>query len=179
MTKRRAQLIILCEDKQQAVFARKFFMSHGFSRRQLEFNIAPEGKGSAEQYVRERYAREVSTYRRKSTYLSRMLVVIIDADTYTVKQRLTQLDTALKNASQQRKANEKIAIFVPKKNIETWIHYLMGKTVDEKTNYPKLSRKRDCKPYVEKLVKNICPVGLPENAPPSLYSTCDELERIL
>ena len=180
MARRRVRLVILCEDRQQEVFARKFFLSRGFHHREIDPKTAPRGKGSAEQFVREQYALEVRTWRKKSTYLSILLAVVIDADTYTVQQRLTQFDDTLKNSSQQpRQPDEKIAIFVPKRNIETWIHYLMGEAVDEESVYPKLGHESDCKPYVEKLVEDICPTGLPDDAPPSLHIACDELKRIL
>lgn len=181
MARPRVRLVVLCEDKQQQVFARHFFKKRGFSHRDLDIKQAPKGTGSAEQYVREEYIKEVRTFRSKSSYLSSIrLAVIIDADTLTVQQRITQLDIALESASQQkRQPNEKIAIFVPKRNIETWIHYLTGTTIDEETVYPKLHRESDCKPHVENLVTNICPAGLPDHAPPSLHTACEELERIL
>ena len=124
--------------------------------------------------MREQYPQEVRTYRSKSTYLSTLLAVVIDADTHTVEQRLAQLDTAL-----TRQDDEKIAIFVPKRNIETWTHYLMGEAVDEETAYSKLAREGQCKPHIKRLVEEICPSGLPEDAPPSLHAACDELQRIL
>lgn len=179
-TKRGSKLIILCEDLQQAVFARHFFLLRGFHRREIKIKRNPNGKGSGEQFVRTSYAREVRDYRRKSTYQSIVLVIIIDADKHTVKERLNQLDSALEeNGQLKRQANEKIAIFVPKRNIETWIHYLMAESVDEEKAYRKLSRERECKPYIDQLVKTICPVGLPEDAPPSLHAACEELQRIL
>ena len=56
----------------------------------------------------------------------------------------------------------------------------MGKSVDETTAYSKFSdHERKCKSYVDKLVKTICPVGLPKDAPPSLHAACEELPRIL
>jgi hypothetical protein len=55
------------------------------------------------------------------------LVVIIDADKSTLQERLDWLALTLNEDSQEnRQANEAIAIFVPKRNIETWIHYLQG-----------------------------------------------------
>jgi len=175
------RLVILCEDLQQEVFARQFFMSRGFLRHELDFKRSIRGKGSGEQYVRTRYVQEVKKFRQKSTYIrSIRLVVIIDADKHTVKERLNQLDSALEeNGQPKRQPNEKMAIFVPKRNIETWIHYLMGESVDEERAYRKLSREGECKPYVDQLVKKICPTGLPEDAPPSLHAACEELQRIL
>jgi hypothetical protein len=107
-------------------------------------------------------------------------VAVIDADTDTVTQRLTELDLALADDGQQnRQPQEKIAVFIPKRNIETWIHYLMGEVVDEQTNYRKLPKESDCRPYVENLARNICLTGLSSDAPPSLQTACDELQRIL
>lgn len=176
------RLIILCEDLQQEVFARQFFMSRGFRRHELDFKRSLSGKGSGEQYVRKRYVKEVISYRRKSTYIKSIaLVAIIDADTYSVQQRLKQLDSALEdNGQAKRQSHEKIAIFVPKRNIETWIHYLMGKDVNEDSAYSKFSAHESrCKPLVKKLAEEICPVGLPQDAPSSLQTACKELARIL
>ncbi|WP_260446280.1 MULTISPECIES: hypothetical protein [unclassified Nostoc] len=106
-------------------------------------------------------------------------MVLIDADKKTVEERLKKLDDALIEDLQQiRQAKEAIAIFIPKRNIETWIHYLQGETVDEETEYSKFNNESVCKPYVENLV-NQCYHGLDENAPPSLQAACEELQRIL
>lgn len=181
MSRQGMWLVILCEDLQQEVFARQFFIRRGFNRRRIQIIRNSNARGSAEQFVRTYYAREVRAYRSKSTYQSRALLVMIDADAYTVEQRLKQLDSALEaNGQAKRQPNEKIAIFVPKRNIETWIHYLMGKSVDEVSAYSKFSgHERKCKSYVDQLVKKICPVGLPKDAPPSLHAACEELQRIL
>ncbi|MEH1994649.1 hypothetical protein [Nostoc sp.] len=178
MSQRRVQIVILCEDKQQEVFARHFLKKRGFILdRNLRIEICPKGAG--EQFVRKRYPTEVKAYRSKN-YLSGMLVVLIDADKKTVEERLKQLDDALIEDLQQiRLPKEAIAIFIPKRNIETWIHYLQGETVDEETEYSKfLNNESVCKPDVENLV-NQCYQGLDENTPPSLQAACGELQRIL
>ncbi|MCC5652418.1 hypothetical protein LC609_21845 [Nostoc sp. XA013] len=130
------------------------------------------------------YAAEVKEYRRKN-YRSGMLVVLIDADTATVKAILKELDNALiENSQELRKPDEKIAIFVPKRNIETWIHYLRtGEVVEEeaeKSKYPKFPKNEAiCKPGVEQLANQCSQGSLDENAPPSLQAACEELQRIL
>ncbi|MEQ8386222.1 MAG: hypothetical protein RH949_28070 [Coleofasciculus sp. A1-SPW-01] len=35
-----------------------------------------------------------------------------------------------------------------KRNIETWIHFLQGETVDEETEYSKYQKEAACKPSV-------------------------------
>ncbi|MDZ8136750.1 MAG: hypothetical protein RM049_15805 [Nostoc sp. DedQUE04] len=177
MSQRRVQIVILCEDRQQEVFARHFLKKLGFILdRNVRIKICPKGAG--EQFVRAHYTPEVKAYRSKN-YRVGMLVVLIDADKKTVEERLKQLDDALIEDLQQiRQSKEAIAIFIPKRNIETWIHYLQGETVDEEIEYSKLNKESACKPYVENLVNQYYQ-GLDENAPPSLQAACEELQRIL
>lgn len=179
MSQLRVQIVVLCEDRQQEVFARYLLNELGFSTRNIRPLVCPKGNQSGEQFVRERYPVEVKAYRSKASYLSIGLVIVIDADTRTVQERLNQLDYALSADSQQiRQLDEAIAVFVPKRNIETWIHYLQGETVDEETEYSKLPRESACKPYVENLVNQFYR-GQDENAPLSLQAAYRELQRIL
>lgn len=174
MSKRQAQLVILCEDRQQEVFARHFFIRYGFHRRKIRSNVCPKGRGAGEQYVRETYRPEVIAYRAKN-YLNICLAVVIDADKKTVDERFQQLEGTI---NPTRQPDERIAIFIPKRNIETWIHYLQGQTVDEEQRYPKLEREGDCKPYADDLVDR-CRQKQLEDAPLSLLAARSELQRIL
>jgi hypothetical protein len=104
---------------------------------------------------------------------------MIDADTRTVRQHLTELENQLTASGQSRRqSDERIGIFVPKRNIETWIHYLKGEAVNEEDEYPYLDNESDCAPYVKRLAENRSQ-PLPEDAPPSLKAACDELNRII
>jgi len=59
MGKRKIQVIILCEDRQQEVFARHFLIKKsGFGPREIRVLPLPNGKQSGEQYVRETYIGE-------------------------------------------------------------------------------------------------------------------------
>ena len=180
--RRRIAFTVLCEDKQQQVFARHFLMSFwGAKIRDIRFCALPDGKGSGEQYVRDSYLREVRTHRSKFPYLSSLRsIVMVDADRLSVEERRRQFDEALEAAGFEKRGNEeRIAIFVPKRNIETWIHYLQGKSVDENTAYSKLPNKGDCKADVARLAETLCPdAGLSEDAPPSLQAACPELARL-
>ena len=179
MSQRRVQIVILCEDRQQEVFARYFLKKRGFTGL-FRANICPEGSQSGEQYVRTRYPVEVKAYRQKRKE-RRGLVVLIDADTGTLAARLNWLASVLDEHKQEnRKPNEAIAIFVPKRNIETWIHYLQGETVNEEAVYAKFKNNEAvCKTAVEDLADRCYSQSLPENAPPSLQAACGELQRLL
>lgn len=175
------KIVILCEDRQQEIFARHFLINCGIRKQRIYAKIAPKGAGAGEQYVREKYPGEVVTYRRFCNYKNIALVVLTDADTNTVTDCLKKLDNELVKASLARcQPDEKIAVFVPKRNIETWISYLQDQTqpVDEETAYPKYAKESVCKPLVKKLAVNRNK-PLPENAPASLKTACNELPRIL
>lgn len=173
------QVVILCEDRQQEIFARCFLIKCGIHPRRIRVKIAPTGGGSGEQFVRRNYPAEVKTFRSRN-YLNISLVVFIDADPgCTVNDRLIQLENELKDASiEKRKLNEKIAIFIPKRNIETWIHYLKGIQVNEDEAYPKLDNPSSCKAEVQQLAENRNN-PLPNAAPDSLKNACPEMHRIL
>ena len=180
MSQRRVQIVILCEDRQQEVFARHFLKMRGFPGI-IRANICPSGSQSGEQYVRTQYAAEVKAYRQNRNRVSIGLVVLIDADTGTLQERLNQLAEALSEDSQpERRSDEAIAIFIPKRNIETWIHYLQGEVVNEEDSYTKFENNEAfCKPYVENLAEECRSQKLSENAPESLQVACGELQRLL
>jgi hypothetical protein len=180
MSQRRVQIVILCEDRQQEVFARHFLEKRGFTG-QFRAKICPPGSQSGEQYVRAQYPAEVKAYRLNRNRVSIALVVLIDADTGGLHERFNQLAQALSEDTQQnRQPDEAIAIFAPKRNIETWIHYLQEEPVNEEDTYSKfVKNEASCKPYVEKLADQCRSQNLLEDAPESLQAACGELQRLL
>jgi len=180
MSQRRVQIVILCEDRQQEVFARYFLKKRGFTGR-FRANICPAGSQSGEQYVRTHYPEEVKAYRQNRNRVAIGLVVLIDADTGTLTARLNWLANVLDEDKQEKRgSNEAIAIFVPKRNIETWIHYLQGETVNEEDAYAKFENNEAvCKTAVEDLADRCYSQSLPEDAPRSLQAACGELQRLL
>jgi hypothetical protein len=131
---------ILCEDRQQEVFARYFREKRGFTG-VFRANICPKGSQSGEQYVCSQYPLEVKAYRQNRNRVSIGLVVLIDADTGKLEARLNELAAMLEEDEQEnRRMDEAIAIFVPKRNIETWIHYLQGESVNEEAAYAKFEQ---------------------------------------
>lgn len=172
MSQRYSQIIILCEDRQHEVFIRHYLKKrHHLTERQIRVMICPQGRGAGEQYVRREYPKQVKVLRQKH-HLSKALVTMIDADTLTVSERLNQL-------SPLPIETEKIVRLVPKRNIETWIHYLNNdlSSVNETDIYPKLDKESACKPGVEKWV-SFCLIGLPADCLPSLQAAHVEWYRL-
>lgn len=174
MSRRRVQLVILCEDRQHSAFARRFAEASGWDKRQIQVILSPKGRGSGEQWVREQYASEVRKL-RCAPHVARALVTVIDEDTSGAGCRDAQLAKALEEVGlPARKADEAVLHIIPARNIETWLAYLTGVEVDETKPYPKLAQERDCRPMVETL-KSMCDAGLLRNpVPPSLSQACDE-----
>lgn len=179
MPERYSGIVVLCEDLQQRVFVYRFLCRKGIQQHSIRINQCPKGKGSGEQYVRERFHVEVRGIRSRP-HLSVALIVVSDADVQPTQTRLFQLAQALKDHGQKPPAaNEAIAILTPKRNIETWIHYLLGTAVNEDQEYAKFpEEQRKCEPAVQALVRD-CPTAMKIDAPPSLLVACNELTRLL
>jgi len=172
---RNVQVILLCEDRQHEAFARRFLTRAGRRLKVQRIEINPKGRGSAEQFVRERFPKELAYYRTRKHRVEQALVVLIDADKKDLAARIAQLDAACVEAGHQpRQPDERVAIFVPARNIETWLAYLEGRTVKEDEDYPRLNRERDCQQHVEQLY-DMCQDGtLRHPSPPSLEAACAE-----
>ena len=135
MAKRHAEIIILCEDRAHANVVLHHLKKRGFNYRQLRV-VPRAGSGSGAQFVLQRYAEEVRAYRSKANHLSLALITVIDADRQEVQHIHHRLEGQLQNADiENRKPGERIALLVPKRNIETWIVYLQGTSVDEESDY--------------------------------------------
>ena len=176
---RRVQVILLCEDRQHEAFARRFLRERGWTAHQLRVEKVPHGEGSGEQYVRERYLKELVAFRR-SAVRNRALVVLIDGDNKGVAGRMRDLDAVCEaNNEPARRASERVFVFVPTWNIETWLAYLGGSAVCEgKRNYPRLAQPGRCQPHVDALVEMCNQRQLRDQPPPSLVSACEEYDRL-
>ena len=179
---RPAEIVLLCEDRQQETFVRRFLKPRYRARellRRLRVEMAPAGRGAADQYVLERFPRELAAYRQQAGKRQTRLLVMIDGDSSGVERRTQRFDAACRQKKiEPRKDSERIVVLVPTWNIETWVFWLEGHEVDEaKKDYPKLPKESDCQPGVTELV-TMCQRGkLRHSAPPSLAAACSEFNR--
>jgi len=132
----------LVEDRRQLQFIYRFLLAAGLGRHQVSIELSPSAQGSAEQWVRENFARQASKCRARNTRAATGMVVMLDADVRTVQERLDALDEALKCAAQPPidRNLDPIARLVPKRNVETWILFLSTGAVhalpiDEESDY--------------------------------------------
>ena len=175
---RGVSIILLCEDSQTDAFARRFLKRRNFRARDIKTLALPSGAQSGEQWVRERYPDELQLIReRRNAYL----IVVTDADKNSTTDRRAQLDMACDEKQVPRRGDrDPVLIIVPRRNIETWLHYLgSGTAVDETTRYPRLRRESDCATHANNLYR-MCHEAqrLDEDAPPSLRESCEEYRKL-
>jgi hypothetical protein len=175
-----SQVIVLVEDDHQEMLVYRYLKKRGLRTR---IESSPSGKGSAESWVRKSFAKEVSAYRVRQAKASTALIIVIDADTHTVQDRLDQLDQALRDAGKQPidAGTEQIARLVPKRNVETWILCLTGQEVDEETDYKNATHgwNKLIPQAAEALLQWSRPnADLPDRCIDSLHSGVRELNRL-
>lgn len=175
------RIILLCEDSQTDTFVRRFLRRRNFGSRDIHTRPLPAGRQSGEQWVRESYPDELQLIReRRNAYL----IVVTDADKNSTTDRRAQLDMACDEKQVPRRGDrDPVLSIVPRRNIETWLHYLGSGTavdeVDETTRYPRLRRESDCATHANNLYR-MCHEAqrLDEDAPPSLRESCAEYRKL-
>jgi hypothetical protein len=127
-------VIAVVEDSHHKMLIYRYLLKRGILQHQIRLERSPTGRGSAENWVRSRFVKEIGIYRAR--HGRTMLIVMIDADVGTVQHRLRQLDEALRDETiAPISVDERIMRLVPKRNVETWILCLNGHVVDEDTDY--------------------------------------------
>lgn len=176
--RRRVQYVLVCEDVQHEAFARRFLkeMNLVTDPHQLRVERSPRGRGAADRFVQEMYVTELDAGRR--IHVARTLLVLIDGDAMGPKERLRRLDDACnRQGVEPRSPAERVAVFIPTWNIETWLAYLEGQSVDEtEQDYPRLARPGDCRQHIRVLVEMCRRRELRQPAPESLSAACEEYD---
>ena len=175
MAERYTQVVILCEDYMHLNFVRRYLVGCGIESRRIRGEVSPSGRGSGAQYVIENYPVEVKALRSRP-HVRAGLLVVVDADTFPVEERFRQLERSLGQPG--RGDAERIGLLAPKRNIETWIFYLLGNTVNEEDDYKKRVSPSGVKEAVAAF-GNLCPRKAAEIAVPSLQRACKEFIAFL
>lgn len=172
MTKR-VQMVLVCEDSQHRVFARRFLRAMGWNIERLRIEAAPPGLGAGDQFVKVQYTRELKGLRQGVA-----LLTMLDGDATGLAGRRRELDNARVEAGLSVPDPNQVFVFVPTWNIETWLEYLDGSAVDEsKPDYPRLKRERECQRHVDGLASMCRTHELRDPAPSTLLAACVEYER--
>lgn len=167
----RLNITVLCEDKQHEAFIRRFLKK----RNRRVYAVQRASSGAGDRFVMDKFPSQLDAVRR----CGGILVTMIDGDNHSIERRLRQLDDVCsKSGVSPRKTTDKVVVFVPVRNIETWLAYLDGETVNETDSYPKLNRERECKRHVDALYDMCEGEKLRSPAPPSLKTACQEFRLL-
>jgi len=167
------------EDTQTECFIRRFLVKQGWDRRMIRTETLPAGKGSGLGWVRDKVVKEIKAYRSRSTRAATCLIIASDADDKTVEERIQTFKKACADANEPfRKAGERIIFVIPRRNIETWLAYLRGETVNEVDVYTKYDNESDYRSQVAKLDDLCRRQKLEPPPPPSLVAACSEFIQI-
>lgn len=154
-SRRVCQALVLCEDQEHATLAVRYLRERfKLSHHAIHVTRAPPAGGSAEQFVRNNFSKFLQTYRRRANHHALCLLVLLDADTSTVELRVRSLVDI-----EPRLDSDRIAIFVPKRNVETWAFEYAEGSADEDRDYGPQGRAR-LRTAAEKLARNES-TGLP------------------
>ncbi|MBU0719636.1 MAG: hypothetical protein KJ749_15435 [Planctomycetes bacterium] len=177
MPNKPAEIIVRCEDLQQHVFIYRCLVKNGIHPRTIQIRHNPGG--DAKRFVLDQYPVQVKALRR-TPHVSKAVISMMDADDCTVEERKREHDNALNESGQDHRVKaDKIAILVPRRNIETWVHHLLGKMVNEHDAYPRFRyEERKCAPAAQEFARR-CPNDMREADLPSLHDGCAELQRIM
>lgn len=181
MANQPSQVIVLCEDIQQRVFIYRYLTGVGHSRYVIRVRPLPDGRGAGEAYVKSLFVQEVKVCRQRNSHTATWLVVIIDADLQTCNARRQELMERLtEDCVAPLSSSDPVVIFLPKRNIETWIRALSSEAVDEVTAYQKFQGgERRCWAAVDFLVDRVRNGAGPiETWPPSLRDSYESFVRL-
>ncbi|MEC4985411.1 MAG: hypothetical protein SAJ37_13135 [Oscillatoria sp. PMC 1068.18] len=187
------EVTILCEDIDHERFIREYLICRGWDDRKIRDFGNPKGKivKNNNALIVKYYPELIKSY-RSHNYRNIAVVVMIDADEDSLYDKMRSLHIALDetagNLNQDtRFPNEKIAIFVPARNIETWFYYInsdrsnqeCNETTDYKDKAMSLKQRIElAKKSARILANEICPDGVDQIDLPSLRYACRELERL-
>ncbi|MEG3969660.1 hypothetical protein QUA00_18865 [Microcoleus sp. T2B6] len=187
------EVTILCEDIDQERFIRQYLICCGLDDRKIKDFGNPKGKTikNNNALILKHYPELIKSYRSRK-YRNIAVVVMIDADEDSLDDRMRSLNIALDETAgnlnkDPRLPNEKVAIFVPARNIETWFYYINnnmeGQECNENTDYKdkKMSAEERielAKRAAKKLAREICHQGVDRITLPSLRYACRELQRL-
>lgn len=173
---------LIVEDTQHRSVFQQLLPLVEVNSRVIHVSAAPKGRGSGRQWVIDKAAQLIPEVRNRCAKTNTAAVVVIDGDgepTHTVLKRLNE---ALRDAGHDGISDEdNVFVFVPARNIETWIRFAAGDPVDEIEAYPKHSQ--DESEASKILAEKLTPVlrqgaALGNGAPASLVDAVGKLRKL-
>lgn len=174
------RVTILVEDQMLARFVRSVLEQIGYCSREIYEYPYPKAENT-KAWVARKYPDLVKAHRSKAAYQQVALLIGTDADNQSVQKRSNDLQNALSEKGYApRQVRERIALWIPKWHVETWIRFLSGEQVVESQRYKRETKYSDFnavgKAFVEKYREFRMNPNL--DALPSLITAFQETKRI-
>ena len=131
------KIVLICEGWEDSSFMRGFLNAAGVDSRNVTQETNPGGSGH--DFVKRKFVVEVENMSRHKE--GRGVLALIDEDG-TGDTRKSEIDAELAGRNlHQTSPTDGICLLIPKRNIETWTHWLKANrlnqqiVIDETTNY--------------------------------------------
>ena len=139
MTDRVSMTIVLCEDEAHERLARAYLKRCNYRTAPpyLKTIVASRMQhGGNCHWVLNEFPRQLHACRqRQRARASTLLIVMLDADGFSVVDRRQQLMAKVESDGLGHyRADEPAALLIPKRHVETWIRSLCGEAVSEEEN---------------------------------------------
>jgi hypothetical protein len=184
-------VMVIVEDQRQRQFLYRFLVSSGIHPSRIAIEQCLPGRGSAKQWVSNRFARSVEACRLRNSKAATSLFVMMDADHLSVSQCMEDLDAALAAAKQPKldPTVDQIARLFPKWSVETWVIYLssggeINPPISEDRSLKDSKLPEQWNEIIPLAAENLCDwtrskAQRPKNLPDSLQRGLDEIPRAL
>ena len=181
-TGRGVRFTVLVEDRALERFVRECLHALGVHTTGNPGCPIPRRAGLREAVDRPRVSRPGPERIAERSFENIALIVGTDADEQTVQQRVLRLNEMLQEVGHEpRASHERLALWIPRWNIETWLLFLSGRDVHEAANYKGQAREVDPKAaareFIRRFRRYLQDPGA-ETHLPSLVSAFDETKRI-
>ncbi len=171
----RYQYAVLCEDAQSKSFLLSFLDEQGINKRKIRVNMSPAGQKCGSDYVRQQYPFEIRLLLSKK-HLKLALIVCTDADMLTVEERIKFVESNIGSIIFNRN-QEFVIIWVPKHQIENWIHFFREGRIDEAIDYRHSGKPERCKDEAKKMSEYLSSDDVDYEVPHSLVHAKEEFIR--
>ncbi len=157
MSDRVSQFVLLCEDVTHEQLAKAYLKKCRYENlgRLVRPRVASrEQHGGNVGWVLNEFPKELHACRQRQKKSNTLLIVLVDADTFTVADRRRQLLERLKAAGYEGFGEKEPAVLlIPKRHVETWICALLGDSVSEEEDCKSRdkSKKQDIRQAAETL----------------------------
>ena len=173
---------VLCEDIAHYDFIRTYLTELGVQPRNVKRNPKAHNNGT----VKSQYPKAMTSLPKQDRNKKYFLIVMTDSDNMTFEEKQAEFDGVAARS-------ERTLRFFPTRNIESWLYFIDSGNTDAETleiskstqgsikleapDFKSQYRKKASQ-FSKKLKLEICPNGLPEDAPASLLDACQELKRL-